>query len=358
MRSSTTTTLVEPVANRRQPVRQTRINPSRAVNAPRANAPIDDPPKNAPGFFPGITHFTDTITALPKEMIRHYTMLKEVDVKIFGPEETLLKLIDTISAQSSPDDGAADWARRQHFQHARYAMAEMLGSLDEKNHALAMATDALERLLARCDSAWPQVQRELSEDTRYGRLDHWAYTDRAADSKKGGAVIGERTRREVALANSIAAAAAAGGVGETAEAGPSRADTRGKSRKAQAQALAESEQDDPARHGKRAAGNNKRSKPTESPAATHLAAVNGTVTTANKRRKVEKTVSTTAAGGLPMEKSLSAVFGTNTRSGASPRETPALEGTTRKKGRGGQGTTTAAGRRRFVSFTFRHSNAN
>ena len=53
--------------------------------------PPDDP--EDPGFFPAITHFTNSITALPKEMIRHYTMLKEVDAKIYGPEAELGQLL-------------------------------------------------------------------------------------------------------------------------------------------------------------------------------------------------------------------------------------------------------------------------
>ena len=343
MRASSTTTLVEPTANRRQPVRQTRVNSARAANASRTNGPADERPKDAPGFFPGITHFTDTITALPKEMIRHYTMLKEVDVKIFAPEEHLKKLMATIPPRPPPDDDAADFARRQHFHHARLAMSEMLPSLDEKNHAITMANDNLTALLGRLDSAWPQVEREISEEARWGSLNHWAYHDKTADKKN--TVATERTRREVALANSLAAAAAG-----DADAGPSRADTRGKSRKALAQAQqqhADSEHEDP-RPGKKAAASNKRSKPSD------FAATNGGAAPAtangNKRRRVEKPNANHAAAAAPMEKSLSAVFGAGARGGASPRETPAAE-SSRKKGRAGQASTNASGRRRFVTLS-------
>ena len=346
MRSSTTTTLVEPPVNRRQPVRQTRINPSRAAAAAAGtNAAAGAPTSHPPGFFPGITHFTDTLTALPKEMIRHYTMIREVDVKIFGPEETLKTLMATIPARPPPDgaDEAAELAYRQHFLKARYAMMEMLPSLDEKNHALAMANDTLERLEARCNSAWPAIENEISEEAKWGRLDHWAYTDRTVDTKKA-TVMNERTRREVAIANTMAAAATANSV--DAEAGSSRADTRGKSRKAVAAAHMESEQEDP-RLAKRVAANNKRTKPSDFQAANGGGMVNGAGTTANKRRKVEKPAANNATGGVPVERSLSAVFGPTARARASPRETPAPEGP-RKKGRGGQAATGTTGRRRYI----------
>ena len=85
-------------SNRRQPVRQTRTNPSRvSTNATLALNTIGDPADGAneetPGFYPAITHFTDAITALPKELIRHFQMLKEVDAKVYGPEENLSRLL-------------------------------------------------------------------------------------------------------------------------------------------------------------------------------------------------------------------------------------------------------------------------
>ena len=85
-------------SNRRQPVRQTRNNPARNTTTAQISSgsnlllpEIGD--TEDPGFFPAITHFTNSTTALPKEMIRHYTMLKEVDAKIYGPEAELGQLL-------------------------------------------------------------------------------------------------------------------------------------------------------------------------------------------------------------------------------------------------------------------------
>jgi hypothetical protein len=45
---------------------------------------------NAPhGIYPGITHFTDTISAIPREFRRHESLLKEVDGKSWALEERL-----------------------------------------------------------------------------------------------------------------------------------------------------------------------------------------------------------------------------------------------------------------------------
>ena len=85
-------------SSRRQPLRQTRTNPARTSLNITSTVDVsgdaqDGANEESPGFFPAITHFTDCITALPKEMIRHYQMLKEVDAKIYGPEEKLGQLL-------------------------------------------------------------------------------------------------------------------------------------------------------------------------------------------------------------------------------------------------------------------------
>ena len=102
-----TTVVMEPAttSNRRQPVRQTRTNPQRTttltVTAPPPE-PQDVAPAEEPGFFPAITHFTDAMTALPRELIRHYTMLKEVDAKIWAPEDKLAGMLNAALKSLAP----------------------------------------------------------------------------------------------------------------------------------------------------------------------------------------------------------------------------------------------------------------
>lgn len=53
------------------------------------------------GFYPALTHFTDAITALPREFRRHSSLLKEVDAKAWALEENLLQLLK-YSSESQP----------------------------------------------------------------------------------------------------------------------------------------------------------------------------------------------------------------------------------------------------------------
>lgn len=380
-------------SNRRsQPVRQTRTNPPRSHTGPNrlasrdslsgANAveqPID--------IFPGVTHFADAITALPKELVRHFTLLKEVDAKIFAPEEALFQMIDAaletpqpdattssnnelsnnaalqsapMSAQNSSSgtlanghiipqasaDGStapnvfdpSNLPRRQLFRQTALKISEMLVSLEEKNHVISTANEALQKQLDRVDDIWPHLANEFSEEAKYGSDTHWAYPEnRAARALNSQA---ERTRREGA-ANLSAAAQV------LAEEAAARSDARKQAvaaKKSQKNHPHDSEHDDHDGKGKEAptkkshAASKRKtaaaSAATESPANVGLgisAQPGATTTPAPKRRKVEKP----ANGGTPAERAMSSVLSNTkepkTKASASPRSTPAPDQPAPKK---------------------------
>ncbi|KAK5242759.1 hypothetical protein LTR16_008296, partial [Cryomyces antarcticus] len=88
--------------SRRQSARQARTTSSRPANYyarpfGSMGGPVEEPTSsNTPGFYPAITYFTDSITALPKEVMRHFSMLKEVEAKVHGPDEVLAELSDKL----------------------------------------------------------------------------------------------------------------------------------------------------------------------------------------------------------------------------------------------------------------------
>ncbi|POS87492.1 hypothetical protein EPUL_001663 [Erysiphe pulchra] len=229
---------------RSQPPRLTRNNPPRSsvlgsrshgTKASARNAAEEAPPIE---IFPAITHFADAVSALPKELIRHFTLLKEVDAKIFIPEEELMKLVSDalntppppysrhmeeqgenmlgsaqISTQSrlnnsimkgrgssayttSDNDNAWDQAnfnRRKLFNKCTLSMQGMLVSLDEKNHVISTAAEALAKQLARIDDCFPFIDLEISEEARNGSKTHWAYPEnRISKSNSGGPSVKEQ----------------------------------------------------------------------------------------------------------------------------------------------------------------------
>lgn len=343
------------------------------------------------GFFPAISHFTDAIGALPREMVRHYSMLKEVDAKICVPEEAVGQLVttalrapppprkpkapqnldtvssevdtapstagtaDSISVKSVPSRIEAastatqenldtfDLSRRQLFHRLRLHMQEILPILDEKNHVLSTANECLENQLKRCDSSYRHMDNEISEEARYGSLTHWAYTsdDKTADKK--GTTAGERSRRDVAAANHLAANAPA--VHE-AEGAALRSELRREAiaaRKSRNQHLESDFDDTRAPIGKKPQGAGKGRRAADATLASNggtvgLGIANGmsSAAPAPKRRKVENTTARTTVSETPTVRAMSSVYGSNTGTNrvaaTSPRATPALE-PTKKRGR-------------------------
>ena len=398
MKASTSAVPVN-TSNRRQPIRQTRTNPTRTATRLLGGRLSDNGgnTNSTQGFFPAITHFTDAITALPKEMIRHYTMLKEVDAKFYLPEEALKQLVSKVLQVSDPprwkptkssnvevsthppvSEGAVgsfnstdtngipvqgettaytnaqgfpdshDVPRRQLFLQLRTVMAEMLLTLDEKNHVMSTATDALQSQLERCESSFPYIEDEISEEARYGNLHHWAYVDKAVEKK--GTTAGERTRREAA--NSAAVHAQ---VAHEAEQAALRSELRRDvmaTRRQQRQHDSDFDEGRGAGHSavKKNAGPGKGRKLTEP-----VPLANGTTSGyeptgsgtngASKRRKIEKP----AVLEEPPKKAMSIALA-RARGGGSPRETPAAE-IRKGKARGGA-TANGSGRKRQVDQVF------
>lgn len=380
-------------SRRAQPVRQTRTNPPRTNSgsnrlAPReslsgANA-VDQPID----IFPGVTHFADAITALPKELVRHFTLLKEVDAKIFAPQETLFQLVQaalespppeparpandvssTIAPASDPmsahdsssgifangiavppastngstatsvyDD--SNLARRHLFRQTALKIQEMLVSLEEKNHVISTANDALQKQVNRIENIWPHLEGEFSEEAKWGSDSHWAYPEnravRALNSQA------EKTRREGAANLS----AAAQFVAEEAAAARSEARKQAVAAKKSQRNnhTHDSEHDDHDGKGKgesskKTQSHSKRKNAAnaanaESPATVGLGIIGQTPassTPAPKRRKIEKPTN----GGTPTERAIASVYanGKNSKGKASesPRATPAPEQPAPKK---------------------------
>ncbi|KAJ5899032.1 hypothetical protein N7495_003776 [Penicillium taxi] len=211
----------------RQSGRQTRTNPSRvSKNTGRssfgfgqaATAEIPATIPDAHGFYPALTHFTDAITALPREFRRHNSLLKEVDAKAWALEENLLQLLQ-LASESQPvphpshpapivggvlrehvlptelppsSESPESKNRRLLFNRVRQSLSDLMMTADEKNHVIFNANDELDRQMMRLDNVFPYIAGEISEEARLGNLTHWAYSNKNTAK----AATNERPRRE------------------------------------------------------------------------------------------------------------------------------------------------------------------
>ncbi|KAK4133109.1 hypothetical protein BT67DRAFT_383226 [Trichocladium antarcticum] len=365
-------------SRRAQPVRQTRINPPRTSSLNRASTLASTlAPEQPLNILPGVTHFTDAITALPKELVRHFTLLKEVDAKIFAPEAALFQLLrDAINTPAPdpnrpPNDASSSIAsgsvprsvqnsstgavnppppkdssvvfdpanipRRTLFRDTALKIQEMLVSLEEKNHVISTANDALQKQLSRIEDVWPHLEAEFSEEAKWGSATHWAYVEnRQVNTNDKQA---ERSRREGAATLSAAAQALAEEAAARSNDRKQAIAAKKNSRNHAADAGADKAQE----VVKKGPGGSKARKPLPDSAAPVglgiTAGPPGGAGAPPKRRKVETAKPT---GATPMERAMGSVFGANAskQKTTSPRETPAPESGTKKRkalpGSGGQ----------------------
>ena len=390
-------------SSRRQPLRQARTNPSRIAARALGERAVQGEQLNdgnqQPGFFPAITHFTDSITALPKEMIRHYTMLKEVDAKIYAPEQVVKELVSVAlrtpippkSQQQNPHPNSetvpqsenssslnagnqsvvattgtsmarvasqtgSDWqqylqypaysAYRHNMDHLRRTMKDMLTTLDEKNHVLSTANDTLKLQLQRCESSFPYINDEISEEARLGNLHHWAYVEKSVEKK--GPTTGERPTRN------------AGGAGPShdADAAAPRDNLRREAARKRHHNDSDIDEGRAATQGssKKTTTTAKGKKAVELPLQTNaqpagLGITNGTpntTTNSHKRRKTEKPGGATSTAVT--QPAMSSVYGPTAgmsngkRAASRSRETPTIE-VAKKRARNGAAAE-SSGRRR------------
>ncbi|KAK4167430.1 putative transcriptional regulatory protein [Cladorrhinum sp. PSN259] len=347
-------------SRRAQPVRQTRINPPRNSSLHRGNSFTSAPVQEQPiDVFPGVTHFADAITALPKEIVRHFTLLKEVDAKIFQHEgklfEKLRDALDTppsvdttssrlhdasnsvvpgstpMSVQASSVGAPTDLApRRQLFLETGWKLQEMMVSLEEKNHVLLAANDALEKQMRRIDEIWPRLESEFSDEAKWGSTTHWAYVDnRQAQQQAKTNEKAERSRREAVATLSAAAQ-------HLAEEAAARSNDRKQAiaaKKSNKTQVAEPDGDKSGEPTKKTQGAKSRKAAAEAAAPVGLGITTGAPAAPApvKRRKVE--TAKTSNGATPAERAMSTVFGANTTKTktTSPRETPVPESGPKKR---------------------------
>lgn len=328
----------------------------------------------AQGFFPALQFFSDAITALPKEVMRQFTFLKEVEAKIHGPHEKLGEMIDELmelpvpprrpmmgasanaggvqgllsftannsangsaaaslvngmpGRQSLPDEMSISGddvpeteenrARRRQFSDLRMLTHGLLGNLDEKNVVLTEANRVLELQSTRIDSVMPHIDEEISEEARLGSMTHWAYTDNRQKKQVTGP--GAAKQRDVAATNSLADAAHEIEIAQArVAAGREATKEKGKGKRTE-HALDSDFDDKPRKQPKIAKGK----AAAAAAAAAGLGISNGETTT--KRKKADK-----GLGAVGMERTVSAGGRGAKAVRDTPRSTPLMTEAPAKK---------------------------
>ncbi|KAH9840424.1 PHD zinc finger protein [Teratosphaeria destructans] len=336
----------------------------------------------SPGFFSALQFFSDAVTALPREVIKQFTQMKEVEAKIHAHHQKMGEAVDalmnldipprrshtghataggqqqqqqqqsllsftasnsingsanaslingypggqvhstqgSVSGSVAGEDAAIyeteeELARRKQYLDLRILTHNLLPILDEKNVVLAEANRVLSQQLVRVDSVLPHLDNEISEEARLGSMTHWAYSDNR--QKKGASTAAvHASRRDVAAANSLAAAASAIHETEIAQARRDAGREAAKDKPGKGKRAAEHFDSDFDERPKKTHAKVAKSKAAGQPLI-GLGIANGEPA---KKRRMDKGVVAPA-----MERSLSAATKATKASRETPRSTPTAE---------------------------------
>ncbi|ANZ77362.1 BA75_04642T0 [Komagataella pastoris] len=162
-------------------------------------------------LYPGLNDITDSFEAFPLELIRYFTLLKEIDAKTVQSVPLLITYIKRFLQMSKTHP-----KREQLLHEIRELIKELMPCLEEKMHVATIAADAVARHVKRIDSDFDLiVENEIPAEIRIGSMDHhpaMIHDTKPADSGKSAQSQRSESRRE-ALAARKAQAGSNGGSG-------------------------------------------------------------------------------------------------------------------------------------------------
>lgn len=178
-------------------------------------------------LLPGLNDISDAFEALPLELIKYFTLLKEIDAKYINSvpiinhniksyldklhDESETGTLGSTETQAAPNgaaNGKDSEAPQKNMQLRRLTLIrnklhEIVPCLEEKMHVASVATDVLHKHIYRINNDYKLIihNNEIPESIRIGPLNHPAMImDPTGDSASASAQSQRSESRRVALA--------------------------------------------------------------------------------------------------------------------------------------------------------------
>ncbi|CCH43865.1 hypothetical protein BN7_3419 [Wickerhamomyces ciferrii] len=162
------------------------------------------PTPKASEIFPGLNDITDAFEALPTDVIRYFTLLKEIDAKCVNIIPTLNHEIKNfVKAKNDPNDKEARTAK---IQEISSLLRDVLPCLEEKMHVATIAADKTISYIDRINDDFDLIfKNEIPENIKFGSANHPAIINdsRIPDNKSAQSQRSE-SRREALAARKAA----------------------------------------------------------------------------------------------------------------------------------------------------------
>lgn len=141
-------------------------------------------------LLPGLNDISDAFEALPMEMVKYLTLLKEIDAKCTNTIPRITRHI-----QSYLDDVHSGSSTGRHLDTIGHHIHAVIPCLEEKMHVTTVAADVMQKHMHRINNDYRMVvaNNEVPELVRVGPLTHPAMV---ADGDGSGARTAQLARSE------------------------------------------------------------------------------------------------------------------------------------------------------------------
>lgn len=132
---------------------------------------------NVNELLPGLNDISDAFEAMPLDMVKYFTLMKEIDAKCIKAIPMINQNIGNyISKLHSKEEPISCDEELKLLQALRKRIHEVIPCLEEKMHVSAVAVDVMARHMYRIDNDYKVIigNNEVPESVRLGPLNHRA----------------------------------------------------------------------------------------------------------------------------------------------------------------------------------------
>lgn len=157
-------------------------------------------------LLPGLNDISDAFEALPSDVIKYFTLLKEIDAKCISNIPHITSGISHyIDRLHNPDTQDSDEIKATNLKNIRDKLSDIIPCLEEKMHVTSIASDVVDRHLFRINNDYKLIigNNEIPELIRIGPLNHPAMImdlATALDNSRSAQSSRLETRREALAA--------------------------------------------------------------------------------------------------------------------------------------------------------------
>ncbi|CAI5758994.1 unnamed protein product [Candida verbasci] len=149
-------------------------------------------------LLPGLNDISDAFEALPLDLIKYFTLLKEIDAKCINTIPQINSKIKTYINQLHDGETRKEEDEFDQLSTIKNKINEIIPCLEEKMHVTSVASDLLSKHMYRINQNYKLIvmNNEIPESIRIGPLNHPAMINENVSSGKDTASATNNNRGE------------------------------------------------------------------------------------------------------------------------------------------------------------------